>query len=102
MMLRLSCEPARDWPGDLTAVERVPVPMSAAYLKAPEALPSTQIPYWCAGKQSFDSPVHAHLASGRRRDCPREHYRCRSCGKFHVGTAGGGSTMLASALGLIR
>ncbi len=76
--------------------------MSAAYLKAPWALPSTQIPFWCAGKVAFDSAILAHAAAIRRRDCPREHYRCRGCGKFHVGSLGNGSVTNASAIGLIR
>lgn len=76
--------------------------MSAAYLKAPEALRSTQIPFWCAGKVGFDSAVLAYIAATRSRDKRREHYRCGSCGKFHIGEVGGKSTSHASAIGLIR
>lgn len=76
--------------------------MSAAYLKAPEALRSIRISFWCDGKEAFESAVLAFAAATRRRDCPREHYRCLTCGKFHVGAAGSNSVSHASSLGLIR
>lgn len=76
--------------------------MPAAYLKAPETLPSTQIQFWCWGKERFESAVLAWTAANRRRDRPRQHYLCKSCGGFHVGTVGGASVRDAAGLGLIR
>jgi hypothetical protein len=61
--------------------------MPPAYLRGPtDVLPSVQIPYWCAGKESFDSAVLASEVARRSGKGPREHYWCRSCGSYHVGT----------------
>lgn len=102
LMLRSSCEPWRWLHGLFHRHKTGARHMSAAYLKAPEALRSTQIPFWCAGKVGFDSAVLAYIAATRSRDKRREHYRCGSCGKFHIGEVGGKSTSHASAIGLIR
>lgn len=40
----------------------------------------------CAGKQAFDSEALARaVASRRKRGHTYEHYRCKECGKWHVG-----------------
>lgn len=75
--------------------------MPAAYLQAPEVLPSVQIPYSCMGKARFDSAILAHTAANRRGQ--REHYKCRVCGAFHVGTSTGELSKTAlRGSGLIR
>lgn len=60
--------------------------MGAAYLKAPPVLPSVRIPYWCAGKEAFESAVLAADIAARCRAEAREIYRCRTCGSFHIGS----------------
>lgn len=39
----------------------------------------------CDGKQAFDRPDIARNAARRRKG--RTHYRCKLCGKWHVGLA---------------
>lgn len=66
--------------------------MPPAYIKGPTAgiLPSTQIPYWCAGKESFESGMLAAQVAGRHNGKgPRTTYYCRTCGSYHVGTDNG-------------
>lgn len=38
----------------------------------------------CTGKVSFDSPAIAQKASARQKG--RHTYRCKHCGKYHVGS----------------
>ena len=76
--------------------------MPAAYLKAPEVLPSVQIPYWCMGKVRFDFPALAWQAAQRNRELRREHYLCRTCGGYHIGTQHGEAAPKASRAGLVR
>jgi hypothetical protein len=61
--------------------------MPPAYLKGPsDVLPSFSIPYWCAGKEPFDSPGLAAEVAARSKKGPRGHYWCRTCRSFHVGS----------------
>jgi hypothetical protein len=60
--------------------------MPPAYLKGPPGvLPSTNIAYWCAGKERFESPLLAAQVAARAEDKRRDPYRCRSCGGWHIG-----------------
>lgn len=68
--------------------------MPPAYLKGPtNVLPTIRIPYWCAGKESFDSGILAQQIAGRSRREHREIYWCRSCGSFHIGGVRRGTEM---------
>ena len=60
--------------------------MPPAYLKGPPALPSTNIAYWCFGKERFESAILANEVAQREPSKNREGYRCRSCGGWHIGT----------------
>lgn len=43
----------------------------------------------CLGKEAFATPQLAHeVITKRRSRDPRQVYRCRYCGKFHVGRPG--------------
>lgn len=60
--------------------------MPAAYLKGPAALPSTNIAYWCQGKEQFESgAVAAEIAARGVAGAHCTSYRCRRCGFWHVG-----------------
>ena len=70
--------------------------MPPAYLKGPKiAIRHTAFPVSCVGKVAFDIPAQAAEVTRRsgghhhNDDAkPRCHYRCRFCGKWHVGTVG--------------
>lgn len=76
--------------------------MPAAYLKAPEAIPTNRIPYWCAGRVRFESAVLAYQVASRRPDKHREHYVCSACGGFHLGTQHGATTSRKMTRELVR
>lgn len=41
----------------------------------------------CTGKEAFDTPqLAAKVAAKRKRN--GDHYRCRICGKYHIGGNG--------------
>ena len=61
--------------------------MPPAYLKSLPVLPSVAIPYWCAGKEQFESAVIAAEVAGRDGKKHRDIYRCRLCGTFHLGSS---------------
>lgn len=77
--------------------------MPPAYLKGPaDVLPTIQIQYWCAGKQSFESGVLAAQVAARSNKGARETYWCRSCGSYHIGSAIGSPSPKAAVAELVR
>jgi len=69
--------------------------VSAAYLKSAPVLPTVHVPYWCAGKQRFESAVLATQVAARAKREPREIYLCRSCGTYHIGRQNSASTVVS-------
>jgi hypothetical protein len=62
--------------------------MPPAYLKGPtDVLPTLPTSHWCVGKVRFESAIlAAEVAARSQKRGHREHYYCRSCGGFHVGS----------------
>lgn len=71
--------------------------MAAAHLKAP------LVGYWpaetayCGGKAAFVSPAMAQLVLDRTPHIDRQAYRCRNCGKWHLGRTKGDISGVAQA-----
>lgn len=61
--------------------------MGAAYLQGPEAArQASDSAFWCVGKERFASAVQAVAVTRRHgRRYPAEHYRCVTCGLWHLG-----------------
>ena len=61
--------------------------MPPAYLRGPAATqPILVFPAVCSGKVQFADPGAAVAVLRRKLGETREHYRCRHCGAWHIGT----------------